>query len=443
MINLPGRRGSLHRLISAILLGFGLLMTTGLATQGFMSQELIDHPIWKELLETATANALASTPQPEPQKAGRIQLWKLPGDAGIDIANAATGMPPFLASLAPGFYSEGDLDRRASGFSDPDYAVLVTSLGKERLIAAIDISDLEREQNLIAIIGATFLVMNLILIIAVIAWLYVRLHRPVQALALGMKQLDPERLSQRLPVHYEQEELKDIACGINANLERVEQFMARERALLDQASHEFRTPIAVISGALDVLARQTLPACAAPPIQRMRATVDNLTEIMVALLYLSREPVASSPDDPVELDRLLPGLVKDHQHLLDGKPVQFSMHIHQTLSLRVPEAMLRIAIGNLLRNAAENTYDGTIAVQLKEGVLSVTDSGEGFDTAQAARHYLSLLRNSTRAGTGKGLGLFLVRRICERFQWRLTLESMPTLGTRAGLDFRVQAVQYR
>ncbi|EGH16365.1 sensor histidine kinase [Pseudomonas savastanoi pv. glycinea str. race 4] len=258
-----------------------------------------------------------------------------------------------------------------------------------------------------------------------------------------MKQLDPESLSQRLPVQYDQEELKDIACGINAHLERVEQFMARERALLDQASHEFRTPIAVISGAPDVLARQALPACAAPPIQRMRATVDNLTEIMVALLYLSREPMSSAPDDPVELDRRLPGLVKDHQHLLDGKPVQFSVHIHQTLCLQVPEAMLRIAIGNLLRNAAENTYDGTITVRLKDGVLSVTDSGEGFDTAQASLHYLSLLRNPTRAGTGKGLGLFLVRRICERFRWTLTLESMPTLGTRAELDFQTRLVQYR
>ncbi|MCF5386210.1 sensor histidine kinase, partial [Pseudomonas syringae] len=288
--------------------------------------------------------------------------------------------------------------------------------------------------------GAMFLVLNLILIIAVIAWLYVRLHLPVQGLALGMKQLDPERPAQRLPVHYAQEELKDIACGINAHLERVEQFMARERALLDQASHEFRTPIAVISGALDILARQKLPPRAAPPLQRMRATVENLTEIMVALLYLSREPLTSNRDDPIELDRLLPGLVKDHEHLLDGKPVKFSVQIHQTLTLHVPEAMLRIAVGNLLRNAADNTYDGTIAVRLKDDVLSVTDSGEGFDTEQASRHYLSLLRNPIRTGSGKGLGLFLVRRICERFQWTLTLESMPTLGTRAGLDFRSRPV---
>ncbi|RMP78714.1 Sensor histidine kinase [Pseudomonas syringae pv. actinidiae] len=70
-------------------------------------------------------------------------------------------------------------------------------------------------------------------------------------------------------------------------------------------------------------------------------------------------------------------------------------------------------------------------------------AGGGFDTAQASLHYLSLLRNSTRAGTGKGLGLFLVRRICERFRWTLTLESMPTLGTRAELDFRTRLVQYR
>ena len=138
--------------------------------------------------------------------------------------------------------------------------------------------------------------------------------------------------------------------------------------------------------------------------------------------------------------RLLPGLVKDHEHLLDGKPVKFSVQIHQTLTLHVPEAMLRIAVGNLLRNAADNTYDGTIAVRLKDHVLSVTDSGEGFDTEQASRHYLSLLRNPIRTGSGKGLGLFLVRRICERFQWTLTLESMPTLGTRAGLDFRSRPV---
>ncbi|PHX45127.1 hypothetical protein AO354_13915, partial [Pseudomonas syringae pv. syringae] len=59
MIDFARRRGSLHRLVSVIILGFGLLMTTGLTTLAFMSQDLVDHPIWKDLLETATANTLA------------------------------------------------------------------------------------------------------------------------------------------------------------------------------------------------------------------------------------------------------------------------------------------------------------------------------------------------------------------------------------------------
>lgn len=436
MTDFFGSRGSLHRLISLILVGFGLLMTAGLATQASMSQDLIDHPVWKELLETSTQNALRATLPSDVQDSGRIRIWNVSGDAHVP------GMPEEFLTLAPGFYSEGDLDTDYWLPGDSDYAVLVTALESGRMIAAIDISDLEHQQNRIALIGAFYLLLNLILIICAIAWLYVRMRRPVQELAHRMKQLDPERPAQRLPVHYVQQELQEIASGINAHLERVEQFMARERSLLDQASHEFRTPIAVISGALDVLDRQALPASATPPLQRMRATVENLTEIMVALLFLSREPKVARADDPIELDRLLPELVRDHEHLLDGKPVRFAIHIHETLTLLAPEAMLRIAIGNLLRNAAENTYDGTIAVRLKNGTVSVTDSGEGFDTAEASRRYLSMVRQSTNAGTGKGLGLFLVRRICDRFHWRLTLESMPTLGTRASLDFSMRGNEH-
>ncbi|MEE5135254.1 HAMP domain-containing sensor histidine kinase [Pseudomonas alliivorans] len=436
MTDFFGSRGSLHRLISLILVGFGLLMTAGLATQASMSQDLIDHPVWKELLETSTQNALRATSPSDVQDSGRIRIWNVSGDAHVP------GMPEEFLTLAPGFYSEGDLDTDYWLPGDSDYAVLVTALESGRMIAAIDISDLEHQQNRIALIGAFYLLLNLILIICAIAWLYVRMRRPVQELAHRMKQLDPERPAQRLPVYYVQQELQEIASGINAHLERVEQFMARERSLLDQASHEFRTPIAVISGALDVLDRQALPASATPPLQRMRATVENLTEIMVALLFLSREPKVARADDPIELDRLLPELIRDHEHLLDGKPVRFAIHIHETLTLLAPEAMLRIAIGNLLRNAAENTYDGTIAVRLKNGTVSVTDSGEGFDTAEASRRYLSMVRQSTKAGTGKGLGLFLVRRICDRFHWRLTLESMPTLGTRASLDFSLRGNEH-
>ena len=99
MTDFFGSRGSLHRLISLILVGFGLLMTAGLATQASMSQDLIDHPVWKELLETATQSALKSPSQPAAQDMGRIRVWTLTS------GQSAPDIPAEFTALAPGFYS--------------------------------------------------------------------------------------------------------------------------------------------------------------------------------------------------------------------------------------------------------------------------------------------------------------------------------------------------
>ena len=95
------------------------------------------------------------------------------------------------------------------------------------------------------------------------------------------------------------------------------------------------------------------------------------------------------------------------------------------------EAIVRIVVGNLLRNAAENSYQGAIRVKLMEGRLSIQDSGAGFDTVAAARHHTQALRKSAKQGGGQGLGLFLTRGVCERFGWTLTISSNPAHGTLA------------
>jgi signal transduction histidine kinase len=101
--------------------------------------------------------------------------------------------------------------------------------------------------------------------------------------------------------------------------------------------------------------------------------------------------------------------------------------------IEAPEAMVRMAVGNLLRNALENTSEGCIEVSLQHGVICISDSGTGFDPVEAARRY----RDSLRAAMpipGQGLGMFLISRICERFGWRLSIETLNSNGTRARLD---------
>jgi signal transduction histidine kinase len=340
-------------------------------------------------------------------------------------------MPPYLASLPAGFYSEQDLDR----FDEHDYAVLVTPVADGRVVTVIDMTDIETLQNKVGIGELIFVMVNLALVGATLLWLHGSLRKPARALAQRMEALDPEQPSQRLSVDYPQAELHDIAVQANRHLERVERFIERERSLLDQASHEFRTPIAVIGGAVDVLDRQPLPAQAMGPLARIRGTVDNLTETMNALLYLSREPDAGGAAESTRVDLLLPELMQDHEHLLAFKPARFVLVECVSLCVDVPEAMVRIVIANLLRNAAENTQKGDITVSLTPQRLRVSDSGEGFDPVEAARSYSAALQTSMKPGGGQGLGLFLTKRICERFKWSLAISSAVRKGSVVDIRF--------
>jgi signal transduction histidine kinase len=422
------RRRSLQWQVSAALIAFASLMSLGLLFQGWMSQGLIVHPMWQQLLASTTRQYLAADqgqqrialPSEGPLRGWRLNGQQLPHD-----------MPAYFATLAPGYYAED----QTSDIDPGSHAVLVTAVGQDRIVMSIDITDLEWEQNRSVVLTVVIVLLGIIMIAAFIAWLYRSLRRPMQELAQAMGALDPEQPSDRLDADFQLTELHEIAMLVNRHLERVERFVERERSLLDQASHEFRTPIAVIAGAVDVLLLQPLPAGAAAPLHRIRATTDNLTEIMAALLYLSREPDGHAPVETTRIDALLDVLVVDHHHLLEGKEVVYALEKKAPLWVKAPEAMVRIVIGNLLRNAAENSYQGVIRLELEHGCLSVRDCGTGFDTVAAARRYSMSLRNSTKLGGGQGLGLFLTKRICERFGWTLLVESTVSEGTLAQLRF--------
>ncbi len=422
------RRYSLQWKISLAFIVFGVVMTVGISLQARLSQGLIVHPMWEQLLAASTAQHLAQAPGQEPfplPSSGPLRGWRLSGQV------LPEDMPAFFATLPPGFYNEEQTD----AFDVGSHAVLVTAVGQDRIVMALDITDLEWEQNKGVVYSVVLALLGLFMIAVSIFGLYRSFRRPMQRLAQAMNALDPEQPSQRLSVEYKQAEMHNIAVLVNQHLDRVERFVERERSLLDQASHEFRTPIAVIAGAVDVLALQPLPAAAMGPLQRIRATTDNLTEIMAALLYLSREPDGQAPRECTRVDTLLGVLVSDHLHLLEGKRVEVELRAGTPFSVNAPEAMLRIVIGNLLRNAAENSYEGVIHVDLEDGGLSVRDCGTGFDTVAAARRYSMSLRNSAKLGGGQGLGLFLTKRICERFGWSLTIDSTIAEGTLAQLRF--------
>jgi signal transduction histidine kinase len=429
--SIAGTPRSVHRWINAALIAFAGVMIVALSIQAFSSQALVAHEVWRDLLESISAQHAAQV--------RRGDSGALPGTGVIRSWYAAAGttapaVPDYLAGLAPGYYSSETMQTEFD--TGDSFHALVVDLPSGRLVTSIDIAELEAQQNRDSRLSLLWVVLLAAFVLGMNAWLHANLVRPVRDLAERMRSMVPGHAGARLPTDYPREEIQDIARASNAHLERVEQFIERERSLLDQASHEFRTPIAVISGALDVLKQIDVPAASMPALQRIEYAVEDLSETMVALLYLAREP---EPQDGVAdvalLHEILPRLVRDHEHILRGKSAQLSVGVAEIAPtfIAAPEAMLRIAISNLLRNAIENTEVGYIEIALEGGVVCVTDSGSGFDPVEAARRYRDSLRSPGRV-RGQGLGLFLIGRICDRFGWKLSIEPLALGGTRARLD---------
>lgn len=448
-----------HWWISVALILFGLLVLAALGIQSFSSQRLIEHKYWAQLLKSVSADHAARVREGRSASLpndGIVRSWYVNPDDGASQA------PSYLADLPAGLYStEGGygvftsyLDRLFSGrrsaktnFTTPKdfprddtFHALIVDLPPGRLVTVINIGELEKLQNHDVRRSAVWAGIFFLFIGGVIAWLHVNLVRPVRDLADHMQAIDPRTTGARLPTTYKREEIRIIARASNAHLARVEQFIERERSLLDQASHEFRTPIAVIAGAIDVLKQTPLPDASRPAISRIEHAVEGLSETMVALLYLARESEPrTGPAEVIALHDLIPRLAQDHQHLLHGKSAHLSFGELQPTHIAVPEAMARIAVSNLLRNAIENTDAGCVELALRDGIISIVDSGSGFDPVEAARRYRDSLRRSAPI-RGQGLGFFLIGRICDHYRWKLSIESVANGGTQATLDVSASVV---
>jgi signal transduction histidine kinase len=107
----------------------------------------------------------------------------------------------------------------------------------------------------------------------------------------------------------------------------------------------------------------------------------------------------------------------------------------------VESPLLEIVVGNLIRNALFNTKSGIVLVRLEAERLIVRDTGVGMRPEELARALERYYKGASSAGAG--VGLSLVKRICDRHGWSISLESQEGQGTTAEIDFSERRLKSR
>jgi heavy metal sensor kinase len=267
---------------------------------------------------------------------------------------------------------------------------------------------------------------------------------PVMAMSSQAGRIGAENLHERLPIQNAKDELGRLAAAFNELLERVDQSFERQRRFMSDASHELRTPAAILRGESEVaLSRSERPAEEyRESLAVLHAEAQRLTQIVEDLFTLTRADAGQYPLSPrdIYLDELVADCAHAARSLALAKKITLTCEMPEELPIRADEALLRRMILNLLDNAIKYTpAGGRVVVSCErsgnEYAVSVADSGPGIpeDLRQKVfERFFRVDKARTRTendGGGAGLGLSIARWIAEAHHGRLILARCDSNGS--------------
>jgi two-component system sensor histidine kinase MprB len=210
------------------------------------------------------------------------------------------------------------------------------------------------------------------------------------------------------------DELARLAQSFNATLDALERSVQAQRSLVADASHELRTPIASLRANVQMLEEaDRLPA---REREHLRADIieelDALTALVGDVVELARGAELRANADDVALDKIVAAAIEKAGRR--SRDLHFRADLEPTLVSGSPEQIDR-AVVNLLDNAVKwSPPGGEIEVSLRDSVLSVRDSGPGFDPKDLPHVFDRFYRAEKARGLpGSGLGLAIVRQTAE------------------------------
>lgn len=418
-------RSGLRRRILLGLLGYVVVLTIAVILHGFLVNEHAEQLVWQSLL-SAELDHIGELSQKDPD-----YRWVDTSNIALFDGRNPADIPPALRSLEPGVHDDVMLD-------GVERVVLVREQDGRPMMLALDITDLEqREFDMsLTVIGSA--VTMVVLLGIAIAWSVNRLVRPLSNVAQDIARLQPDQPGQRIVVpESASAELVVIAEALNDYLQRNDRFVERERTFIDSASHELRTPIAVIAGASEIALQQAdVPAGARGQLNRIQRTARDVEQLISLLLVLAKDPARlARVSDHVELDQLLPEIVDDHRHLTQGKDLILTVAALRPCQILAPLPIVQAAIGNLLRNAIEHSDRGKISIRLEApATVVIDDPGHGMTPEEISEIYARVARGGGERHGG-GIGLDLISRLCEHLGWKLDIASDAGHGTTTTLRF--------
>ena len=297
--------------------------------------------------------------------------------------------------------------------------------------------------NLFIVLSFTYLILVFVLYL-IMYYVASKAIKPVQKLIQSASEINESNISSRLPLPNNKDEIYKLATTFNDLLNRIENSIEQQKQFTADASHEMRTPLTIIKGTLEVLLRkERTPEQYEKKINEVITQTDRLSYLFDQLLQLAR---AESNNTIIKKEKII--LKEKIEHLINGGDLllnknQIKYNIPSNCLVFADAALLDRILENIISNAIKyNTPNGNITFEWNEksNSLLIKDEGIGISKDQQPYLFNRFYRadNSRSSETkGNGLGLSIVKKLCELQHIKISVESAENKGTSFTLQFPV------
>jgi len=267
-----------------------------------------------------------------------------------------------------------------------------------------------------------------------------RALQPVEDMRETAEQISFSNLRQRLPLNRSGDAIEQLAKTLNQMLERLDQAYQQASRFSADASHELRTPLAIMRSELEtILNRQDAPLPFREHIGSVLEENERLSNIVDGLFSLARLDAGEAKIDHKIFDiaQLTCLTLEQMQLLAEEKSLSVKINAPLPIFVKGDAGRLKQVIVNILDNAIKYSIAGgslSISILSVSGnaVLTVEDNGIGIPQEALPHIFERFYRaDKVRSRTiqGAGLGLSIVRSICQAHGGTVDAKSRESLGT--------------
>jgi signal transduction histidine kinase len=178
-----------------------------------------------------------------------------------------------------------------------------------------------------------------------------------------------------------------------------------------------------------LLAKDDLSASNRATAQKIQRAAKDMEELTQAFLLLAREGDSGLAKERVSLNEIVRNEFARCELVYAGKNIRLEYDESAYVWVTSSPKVLAVVVGNLIRNACAYTDEGHVLVAVSDTAIRISDSGIGIGKDHLEAVFSPYYRVPNARESGHGIGLSLVKRMTDRFNWPIDISSRPGYGT--------------